>query len=51
MENTTVRLCVGGATYVCARSTLLRHSDSFFAKLLSGAVPTARDDTGALFID
>lgn len=47
----TVRLCVGGSHFVCARSTLLRHSDSFFAKLLSGALPTDRDESGAIFID
>ena len=47
----TVRLCVGGAHFVCARSTLMRHSDSFFAKLLSGVLPTDCDASGAIFID
>ena len=36
-ESTIVRLCVGGVPFVSSRSTLMRHSDSFFAKA------TARD--------
>lgn len=46
-----VRLCVGGAHFVCARSTLMRHADSFFAKLLNGALPSQRVEGGAFFID
>ena len=39
-ESTIVRLSVGGVPFVSSRSTLTRYSDSFFAKLLDGALPT-----------
>ena len=50
-ESTIVRLSVGGVPFVSSRSTLTRYSDSFFAKLLDGALPTERDESGEFFID
>ena len=39
-ESTIVRLCVGGVPFVSSRSTLMRHSDSFFAKATARLEPT-----------
>ncbi|VDK42203.1 unnamed protein product [Anisakis simplex] len=46
-----VNLNVGGQRFATSRHTLTWISDSFFTSLLSGRIPTVRDDTGAIFID
>ena len=39
-ESTIVRLSVGGVPFVSSRSTLMRYSDSFFAKATTHLKPT-----------
>ncbi|GMS80024.1 hypothetical protein PENTCL1PPCAC_2199, partial [Pristionchus entomophagus] len=46
-----VSLNVGGCRFATSRQTLTWIPDSFFTSLLSGRVPTVRDETGAIFID
>ena len=46
-----VNLNVGGAKFSTSRQTLCSIQDSFFSSLLSGRIPSCRDETGALFID
>lgn len=46
-----VNLNVGGTKFSTSRQTLCSIQDSFFSSLLSGRIPTCRDETGALFID
>lgn len=46
-----VNLNVGGHRFATSRHTLSWISDSFFTSLLSGRIPTVRDETGAIFID
>lgn len=46
-----VNLNVGGTRFSTSRQTLCSIQDSFFSSLLSGRIPTCRDETGALFID
>ena len=46
-----INLNVGGSRFSTSRQTLCSIQDSFFSSLLSGRIPTCRDETGALFID
>lgn len=48
-----VRLNVGGQVFTTTESTLLRYPNSLFARLLdrSAAIPTIKDESGAIFID
>ncbi|XP_063628027.1 BTB/POZ domain-containing protein KCTD3 [Cydia splendana] len=46
-----VNLNVGGTKFATSWHTLTWVSDTFFTALLSGRIPTVRDDTGAIFID
>ena len=46
-----INLNVGGSRFSTSRQTLCSVPDSFFSSLLSGRIPTCRDETGALFID
>uniref|UniRef100_A0A0N5AP67 BTB domain-containing protein n=1 Tax=Syphacia muris TaxID=451379 RepID=A0A0N5AP67_9BILA len=46
-----INLNVGGHRFATSRHTLSWISDSFFTSLLSGRIPTVRDETGAIFID
>uniref|UniRef100_A0A914WUA7 BTB domain-containing protein n=1 Tax=Plectus sambesii TaxID=2011161 RepID=A0A914WUA7_9BILA len=46
-----VNLNVGGHRFATSKHTLTWIPDSFFTSLLSGRIPTVRDDTGAIFID
>ena len=46
-----INLNVGGQKFSTSRETLLWSPDSFFSSLLSGRVPSLKDDTGAVFID
>ena len=42
---------VGGQKFSTSRDTLTWSPDSFFSSLLSGRIPSLKDDTGAIFID
>ncbi|KAH3745793.1 FH protein interacting protein FIP2 [Pelomyxa schiedti] len=48
-----IRLNIGGKMFVTTAATLTKtHSgDNFFSGLLSGRMPSIRDDTGAFFLD
>jgi hypothetical protein len=46
-----INLNVGGSRFSTSRQTLCSIPDSFFSSLLSGRIPTCRDEIGALFID
>ncbi|GMT10437.1 hypothetical protein PFISCL1PPCAC_1734, partial [Pristionchus fissidentatus] len=46
-----VCLNIGGVRFATSRQTLSWIPDTFFTSLLSGRVPTVRDETGAIFID
>ncbi|CAH8430974.1 unnamed protein product [Schistosoma intercalatum] len=46
-----VNLNVGGRKFSTSRNTLLWNKNSFFSILLDGALPTLRDESGAIFID
>ncbi|VDN18263.1 unnamed protein product [Gongylonema pulchrum] len=46
-----VNLNVGGQRFATSRHTLTWIPDTFFTSLLSGRIPTVRDETGAVFID
>lgn len=46
-----VHLNVGGTRFSTSRQTLTWIPDSFFTALLSGRIPSLRDETGAIFID
>ncbi|KAK4473071.1 hypothetical protein MN116_004262 [Schistosoma mekongi] len=46
-----VNLNVGGRKFSTSRNTLLWNKNSFFSVLLDGALPTMRDESGAIFID
>ncbi|KAH3764702.1 K+ channel tetramerization subfamily protein [Pelomyxa schiedti] len=50
-NNTIVRLNVGGVIYMTTKDTLVSRGESFFTGLMSGRIPTLKDETGALFID
>ena len=46
-----INLNVGGTRFSTSRQTLSSPQESFFTSMLSGRIPTCRDETGALFID
>ncbi|XP_072929793.1 BTB/POZ domain-containing protein KCTD3 [Epargyreus clarus] len=46
-----VNLNVGGTRFATSWQTLTWVPDTFFTALLSGRIPTVRDETGAIFID
>ncbi|XP_041969332.1 BTB/POZ domain-containing protein KCTD3 [Aricia agestis] len=46
-----VNLNVGGTKFATSWHTLTWVPDTFFTALLSGRIPTVRDETGAIFID
>ncbi|KAL0271207.1 UNVERIFIED_CONTAM: hypothetical protein PYX00_008377 [Menopon gallinae] len=46
-----INLNVGGTRFSTSRQTLTWIPDSFFTALLSGRIPSVRDETGAIFID
>jgi hypothetical protein len=46
-----VTLNVGGKRFATSRQTLSWVPDSFFSSLMSGRIPSLRDETGAIFID
>ncbi|XP_059053337.1 BTB/POZ domain-containing protein KCTD3 [Achroia grisella] len=46
-----VNLNVGGTRFATSWHTLTWVPDTFFSALLSGRIPTVRDETGAIFID
>ena len=46
-----VTLNVGGKIISTTKHTLLSINDTFFTVLLSGRIPSHRDDSGAIFID
>ncbi|XP_053613493.1 BTB/POZ domain-containing protein KCTD3 [Plodia interpunctella] len=46
-----VNLNVGGTRFATSWHTLTWVPDTFFTALLSGRIPTVRDETGAIFID
>ncbi|CAH0728519.1 unnamed protein product, partial [Brenthis ino] len=46
-----VNLNIGGARFATSWHTLTWVPDTFFTALLSGRIPTVRDETGAIFID
>nr|AAH84083.1 LOC494998 protein [Xenopus laevis] len=46
-----IHLNVGGKRFSTSRQTLTWASESFFSSLLSGRIPTLKDETGAIFID
>ncbi|KAL0819543.1 hypothetical protein ABMA28_007639 [Loxostege sticticalis] len=46
-----VNLNVGGTRFSTSWHTLTWVPDTFFTALLSGRIPTVRDETGAIFID
>jgi hypothetical protein len=46
-----VNLNVGGTRFSTSRQTLCSVQDSFFSSLLSGRIPSCRDEHGHIFID
>jgi len=46
-----INLNVGGQRFSTSRQTLTWIPDTFFTSLLSGRIPSLRDESGALFID
>ena len=46
-----IHLNVGGQRFSTSRDTLTWSPDSFFGSLLSGRIPSLKDDSGAIFID
>lgn len=50
-KNDIVQLNVGGRRYTTSKQTLTWISESFFVSLLSGRIPSMRDEVGAIFID
>lgn len=46
-----IHLNVGGQRFSTSRQTLTWIPDTFFTALLSGRIPSLRDETGAIFID
>ncbi|KAH3745618.1 K+ channel tetramerization subfamily protein [Pelomyxa schiedti] len=51
MSSDIVRLNVGGRLFVTSVATLTCRGSSFFTGLLSGRMPSVRDESGAYFID
>uniref|UniRef100_A0A5S6R438 BTB domain-containing protein n=1 Tax=Trichuris muris TaxID=70415 RepID=A0A5S6R438_TRIMR len=50
-QDAVIKLNVGGTHFTTSRSTLTWIPDTFFTSLLSGRIPTLKDDSGAIFID
>ncbi|XP_066986467.1 SH3KBP1-binding protein 1 isoform X1 [Macrobrachium rosenbergii] len=46
-----INLNIGGQRFSTSRETLTWVPDTFFTSLLSGRIPTLRDEAGAIFID
>lgn len=46
-----IHLNIGGKRFSTSRETLTWVPDTFFTSLLSGRIPTLRDESGAIFID
>ena len=46
-----INLNVGGQKFSTSRDTLTWSPESFFSSLLSGRIPSLKDDSGAIFID
>jgi hypothetical protein len=46
-----IRLNVGGRIFCTTSATLLSIENTFFHALLAGSIPSAKDETGAIFID
>lgn len=46
-----IHLNVGGQRFSSSRQTLTSIQDSFFTSLLSGRIPSHKDEAGAIFID
>ncbi|XP_038073163.1 BTB/POZ domain-containing protein KCTD3-like [Patiria miniata] len=46
-----IKLNVGGARFSTSKQTLTCIPDSFFSSLMSGRIPSVRDEEGAIFID
>jgi hypothetical protein len=46
-----VKLNVGGRRFTTSRQTLTWVQDSFFSSLLSGRIPSLKDEAGAIFVD
>lgn len=46
-----INLNVGGTKFSTSRQTLCSIQDSFFSSLLSGRIPSCRDEHGYVFID
>ena len=44
-------LNVGGVRYTTSQSTLTSYPDTMLARMLTGSVPSKKDDSGAFFID
>ncbi|CDW56403.1 BTB [Trichuris trichiura] len=50
-QDAIIKLNVGGTHFTTSRNTLTWIPDTFFTSLLSGRIPTLKDDSGAIFID
>ncbi|XP_033629547.1 BTB/POZ domain-containing protein KCTD3-like isoform X1 [Asterias rubens] len=46
-----IKLNVGGAKFSTSKQTLTCVPDSFFSSLMSGRIPSVKDEEGAIFID
>ncbi|CAJ0957186.1 unnamed protein product, partial [Mesorhabditis belari] len=50
-DQSIINLNVGGRRFSTSRGTLTWIPDSFFTSLVSGRIPTVKDELGAIFID
>jgi hypothetical protein len=46
-----IKLNIGGRLYTTTKQTLLSKGENFFSPLLSGDIPSVKDDNGAYFVD
>ncbi|KAJ8045657.1 BTB/POZ domain-containing protein KCTD3 [Holothuria leucospilota] len=46
-----IKLNIGGTRFSTSKQTLLSVPDSFFSSLVSGRIPSVKDEEGAIFID
>ena len=46
-----IRLNIGGKLFQTTKETLLSHGENFFSSLISGVIPSTKDETGAYFVD
>ncbi|RWS17877.1 hypothetical protein B4U79_07457 [Dinothrombium tinctorium] len=51
MNDELISLNVGGIKFLTSRQTLNSIGDTFFTSLLSGRIPSFKDESGAIFID